>query len=39
MKGTRALTFDEIVRVKKKRSALFQQWSAIAPGTTLELEY
>jgi hypothetical protein len=39
MKGARKLTFDEIVRVKKKRSELFQQWSAIAPGGTLELTY
>src|SRR5437868_6132015 len=31
MNGTRPLTFDEIVRVKKKRSELFQQWSAVAP--------
>jgi len=31
--------FDEIVRVKKKRSELFQQWSAVAPGATLELEF
>ena len=39
MNGMRALTFDEIVRVKKKRSELFQQWSAVAPGATLELTY
>ena len=39
MSGTRALTLDEIVRVKKKRSELFQQWSAVAPGATLELEF
>ena len=39
MKGTRSLTFDEIVRVKKKRSELFRQWSAVAPGATLELTY
>ena len=37
--GTRALTFDEIVRVKKKRSELFQQWSAVPPGETLELQF
>ena len=39
MVGTRELTFDEIVRVKKKRSELFQQWSAVEPGATLELQY
>ena len=39
MSGTRSLTFDEIMRVKKKRSELFQQWSAVAPGATLELEF
>jgi hypothetical protein len=37
--GTRELSFDEIARVKKKRSELFQQWSAVAPGATLELQY
>jgi hypothetical protein len=39
MTGARKLTFDEIVRVKKKRSELFQQWSAVAPGATLELQF
>jgi len=39
MVGTRELSFDEIVRVKKKRSELFQQWSEVAPGATLELTY
>jgi len=39
MKGTRTLTFDEIIRVKKKRGELFQQWSAVEPGATLELTY
>jgi len=39
MTGVRALSFDEIVRVKKKRSELFQQWAAVAPGETLELQY
>jgi len=37
--GARKLTFDEIVRVKKKRSELFEQWSAVAPGATLELVF
>jgi hypothetical protein len=39
MNGVRKLSFDEIVRVKKKRSELFQQWSAVAPGATLELQF
>lgn len=37
--GTRELSFEEIVRVKKKRSELFRQWSAIEPGATLELQF
>ena len=37
--GARALSADEIARVKKKRSELVRQWSAVAPGATLELEY
>lgn len=37
--GARKLTFAEIVQVKKKRSELFQQWSAVAPGATLELHF
>ena len=36
-KGVRKLTFDEIVRVKKRRSELFQQWAAVEPRATLEL--
>jgi hypothetical protein len=39
MQGARGLSADEIVRVKKKRSELFQQWSAVAPGATLELQF
>jgi hypothetical protein len=39
MRAARPLTADEIVRVKKKRSELFQQWSAVAPGATLELPF
>jgi len=39
MTGVRTLTFDEIVRVKRKRSELFQQWSAVAPGATLDLQF
>lgn len=37
--GARELSFDEIVRIKKKRNELFQQWFAVAPGGTLELQY
>ena len=36
MNGTRRLTATEIVRVKKKRGELFQQWAAVEPGATLE---
>lgn len=39
MQGARPLTADEIARVKKKRSELFQQWSAVEPGATLELQF
>jgi hypothetical protein len=39
MKGSRQLTADEIARVKKRRSELFEQWSAVAPGATLELQF
>jgi hypothetical protein len=39
MKGARTLTFDEIARIKNKRSDLFQQWSAVVPGETLELQF
>ncbi len=39
MKGARVLSFDEIARVKKKRSELFQQWSAVATGAVLELHF
>ena len=39
MSGARPLTADEIARVKKKRSELFQQWSAVEPGATLELQF
>jgi len=37
--GAPKLTLDEIVRVKRKRSELFQQWSAVAPGAKLELQF
>ena len=39
MTGVRALGADEIARVKKKRSELFQQWAAVEPGATLELPF
>ena len=39
MRGARLLTADEIARVKKKRSELFQQWSAVAPGAAIELQF
>ena len=39
LNGARPLSAAEIARVKKKRSELFQQWSAVAPGATLELQY
>jgi hypothetical protein len=39
MTGARKLSFDEIARVKKKRSELFQQWFAVEPGAALELQY
>lgn len=39
MRGLRPFTADEIMRVKKRRSELFQQWSTVAPGAVLELEY
>jgi hypothetical protein len=37
--GARKLSFDEIARVKKKRSELFQQWFAVEPGAALELAF
>lgn len=39
MQGARTLSADEIARVKKQRSELFQQWAEVAPGATLELEF
>lgn len=35
VQGLRALSVEEIVRVKKKRSELFQQWFAVEPGAAL----
>lgn len=39
MTGARKLTAEQIARVKKKRSELFQQWAGVAPGATLELQF
>jgi hypothetical protein len=39
LKGAPRLSFDDIARVKKKRSELFQQWFAVEPGATLELQF
>jgi hypothetical protein len=39
MTGARRLSAEEIARIKKKRSELFQQWSAVAPGAALELHF
>ena len=36
---SRALTDTEIQQVRALRSALYHQWSAIAPGQTLELMF
>ncbi len=35
----RAMTLEEIQRVRARRSELFQQWSAIEAGSALELQY
>jgi hypothetical protein len=37
--GPRALTEDEIQRVRALRGALFQKWKAVAPGEKLEIEF
>jgi hypothetical protein len=39
MSGVRKLSADEIARVKKKRSQLFQQWAAVEPGAALDLQF
>ena len=39
MTGARKLTAEQIARVKKKRSELFQQWAGVAPGAKLELQF
>ena len=39
MSGVRKLSMDEIARVKKKRSQLFQQWAAVEPGAALDLQF
>jgi hypothetical protein len=35
----RAMTLEELQRVRARRSELFQQWFAIDPGAALELQY
>ena len=35
----RAMTLEEIQRVRARRSELFKQWFAIDPGAALELQY
>ena len=37
--GPRALTDAEIQNVRALRGVLFQQWKAVAPGQTLELQF
>ena len=34
-----AVTDDDLVRIRERRSDLFAQWEAIAPGATLELTF
>jgi len=35
----RTLTDDELARVRHRRAELFQHWSALPPGGSLELEF
>ena len=35
----RALTDDELWRIRKRRSELFTQWHELAPGATLQLSF
>jgi hypothetical protein len=35
----RALTHEELLRVRKRRAELFSQWHELAPGGTLELRF
>jgi hypothetical protein len=35
----RAMTLEEIQRVRARRSELFQQWFAIEPGSALDFEF
>ncbi len=37
--GARLLTAEEILAVRKRRGELFRQWSEVAPGESLQLEY
>jgi hypothetical protein len=35
----RALTDEELMRVRRRRDELFEQWRALAPGDTMELVF
>ena len=37
--GARLLTAEDILAVRQRRGELFRQWSEVAPGETLRLEY
>jgi hypothetical protein len=39
MRSARPLSAEEIARVRKKRSELFAQWSSVAAGAMLELQF
>ncbi len=38
-RAPRPLTDDELRRVRKRRSELFDEWHSLAPGNTLELPF
>ena len=37
--GSRRLTGEELTAIRERRGELFRQWSAVAAGETLKLEY
>ena len=37
--GSRRLTGEELTAIRKRRGELFRQWSAVAAGETLKLQY
>ena len=37
--GDLNLTDEHLINIRKRRTELFEQWAAIAPGGTLELEF